>query len=93
MSTRKSKAYVDITARVLDMTMGQLIGGFTAAGESAGKAEVIPIKGPGRSGGTTELLSGDFAGAQQRAAVAHLTLSCLRPTLDFPPVQTIRREG
>jgi curli biogenesis system outer membrane secretion channel CsgG len=61
MSTRKSKAYVDITAQVLDMTTGQLIGGFTAAGESAGKAEVIPIKGPGRSGGTTELLSGAFA--------------------------------
>jgi curli biogenesis system outer membrane secretion channel CsgG len=61
VSTRKSKAYVDITARVLDMTTGQLIGGFTATGESAGSGEVIHIKGPGGSGATPEILSGAFA--------------------------------
>jgi len=61
MSTRKSKAYVDITARVLDMTTGQLIGGFTATGESAGSGEVIHIKGPGHPNGAPEILSGAFA--------------------------------
>ena len=61
MSTRKSKAYVDITARVLDMTTGQLIGGFTATGESARSADVMHINGPGRLGETPEILSGDFA--------------------------------
>ena len=61
MSTRKSKAYVDITARVLDMTTGQLIGGFTATGESARSADVMHINGPGRMGETPEILSGDFA--------------------------------
>jgi curli biogenesis system outer membrane secretion channel CsgG len=61
VGTRKSKAYVDITARVLDMTTGQLIGGFTATGESTGSAEVIHINGPGRLGSTPEILSGAFA--------------------------------
>jgi curli biogenesis system outer membrane secretion channel CsgG len=61
ISTRKSKAYVEITARVLDMTTGQLIGGFTATGESAGTADVMHIKGPGALGGTPEILSGAFA--------------------------------
>jgi len=61
MSTRKSKAYVDITARVLDMTTAQLIGGFTATGESARSGDVMHINGPGRLGETPEVLSGDFA--------------------------------
>lgn len=61
MSTRKSKAYVDITTRVLDMTTGQVIDGFTATGESAGMGEVTHINGPGRLGGTPEILSGEFA--------------------------------
>jgi curli biogenesis system outer membrane secretion channel CsgG len=61
MSTRKSKAYVGITARVLDMTTGQLIGGFTATGESARSGEVMHINGPGRLGETPEILSDDFA--------------------------------
>jgi len=61
MSTRKSKAYVDITTRVLDMTTGQLIGGFTATGESARSGEVMHMNGPGRLGETPEILSGDFA--------------------------------
>ena len=61
MSTRKSKAYVDITARVLDMTTGQLIGGFTATGESARSGDVMHINGPGRLGETPEILGGDFA--------------------------------
>lgn len=61
MSTRKSKAYVDITARVLDMTTGQVIGGFTAAGESVGSGDVMHIKGPGSSSSTPEILSGAFA--------------------------------
>ena len=61
MSTRKSKAYADITARVLDMTTGQLIGGFTVTGESTGTGDVMHIKGPGTSGSTPEILGGAFA--------------------------------
>ena len=61
MSTRKSKAYVDITARVLDMSTGQLIGGFTVTGESAGSGEVMHIKGPGAAGNAPEILGGAFA--------------------------------
>jgi hypothetical protein len=61
MRTRKSKAYVDITVRVLDMTTAQLIGGFTATGESARSGDVMHINGPGRLGETPEILSGDFA--------------------------------
>jgi curli biogenesis system outer membrane secretion channel CsgG len=61
MSTRKSKAYVEITARVLDMTTGQLIGGFTATGESIGTGDVMHIKGPGSLSSAPEILSGAFA--------------------------------
>jgi len=60
MSTRKSKAYVDITARVLDMTTGEVVAGFTATGESARSGEVIRIQVRGQSKGTQEMLSSEF---------------------------------
>jgi curli biogenesis system outer membrane secretion channel CsgG len=60
MSKRKSKAYVDITARVLDMTTGEVIAEFTAAGESARSGEVILIRGRGHSKATQEILSSEF---------------------------------
>jgi curli biogenesis system outer membrane secretion channel CsgG len=61
MSMRKSKAYVDITARVLDMSTGEVIGGFTVTGESTGTGDVMHIKGPGAAGNTPEILGGAFA--------------------------------
>jgi curli biogenesis system outer membrane secretion channel CsgG len=60
MSTRKSKAYVDITARVLDMTTGEVIAGFTATGESAQSGQVIRIRVRGRSKDTQEVLGSEF---------------------------------
>jgi curli biogenesis system outer membrane secretion channel CsgG len=60
MSTRKSKAYVDITTRVLDMTTGEVIGGFMATGESAGSGTIIRIAGRGASKVTQEMLGSEF---------------------------------
>jgi len=60
MSTRKSKAYAEITARVLDMTTGELITEFKATGESAGSGEVIVIRERGNSKATKEILSNEF---------------------------------
>ncbi len=57
ISTRKSKAYVDITARVLDITTGQITAEFTAAGKSAGSGDVTRIKGRGHSNVTQDMLS------------------------------------
>jgi curli biogenesis system outer membrane secretion channel CsgG len=63
LSTRKSKAYLDITARVLDMTSGQVIAEFTASGESAGSGDVTRIKARGHSNGPQDMLSSEFAGS------------------------------
>jgi curli biogenesis system outer membrane secretion channel CsgG len=60
MSTRKSKAYVDITARILDMTTGEVIVGFTATGESVRSGEVIRINGRGHPKKTQEVLGSEF---------------------------------
>jgi len=59
MSTRKSKAYVDITARVLDMTTGEVIAGFTATGESPGSGQVMRIRVRGPSKDTQEILGSE----------------------------------
>jgi curli biogenesis system outer membrane secretion channel CsgG len=60
MSTRKSKAYVDITARVLDMSTAEVIAGFTVTGESARSGNVIRIQARGHSSETQEILSSEF---------------------------------
>jgi curli biogenesis system outer membrane secretion channel CsgG len=60
MSTRKSKAYVGITARVLDMTRAEVIAEFTVTGESARTGEVITFKASGHVNDTQEMLSGEF---------------------------------
>jgi curli biogenesis system outer membrane secretion channel CsgG len=61
MSTRKSKAFADITARVLDMTTGEVITEFTATGESTRSGEVRVIRAGGQSPVTTEILGSEFA--------------------------------
>jgi curli biogenesis system outer membrane secretion channel CsgG len=61
MSTRKSKAYADITARVLNMATGEVITEFMATGESARSGEVVIVRARGQSKATTEILSSEFA--------------------------------
>jgi curli biogenesis system outer membrane secretion channel CsgG len=60
MTRRKSKAYVDITAHVLDMTTGEMIAEFTSTGESARSGEVTDVRGRGQSKATEEILSSEF---------------------------------
>jgi curli biogenesis system outer membrane secretion channel CsgG len=63
MSTRKSKAYVDITSRVLEMSSGQVLAVFTASGESVRSGEVIRIRVGGSHGkpkSTQEMLGSEF---------------------------------
>jgi curli biogenesis system outer membrane secretion channel CsgG len=60
MTRRKSKAYADITAHVLDMTSGEVIAEFTATGESARSGEVTDVRGRGQSKFTQEILSSEF---------------------------------
>jgi curli biogenesis system outer membrane secretion channel CsgG len=63
MSTRKSKAYVDITARILNMTTAEVIAVIPASGESAHSGDVIRITvkaGHGQPNTTQEMLSSEF---------------------------------
>jgi curli biogenesis system outer membrane secretion channel CsgG len=66
MSTQKSKAYVDITSRVLGMSSGEVLAVFTASGESARSGEVIRITAKvghgdrGQSKSTPEMLGSEF---------------------------------
>jgi curli biogenesis system outer membrane secretion channel CsgG len=61
MSTRKSKAYADITARVLGMTTGEVITEFMATGKSARSGEVRVIRAGGQSKVPTQILGSEFA--------------------------------
>jgi hypothetical protein len=96
MSTRKSKAYVDITARVLDMTTGEVIAGFTATGESARSGEVIGIRGRGHSKATQEILSSEFVdsllGEATRNAVEKIAVQLNSFAEKIPPLR-IEIEG
>ena len=60
MSTWKSKAYVDITARVLDMTNAEIIADFTITGESPRVGEITRIKGRGPSSAPQDILGSEF---------------------------------
>jgi curli biogenesis system outer membrane secretion channel CsgG len=60
VSTRKSKAYVDISARVLNMTTGEAIAGFTATGESAGTGTMMRIIPRGQPHSTPEIPGPEF---------------------------------
>jgi peptidyl-tRNA hydrolase len=77
MSKRKSKAYVDITARVLDMTTGEVIAAFTTTGESVHAGEVMLIGAGGKAAAPQEILGSEFTdtllGEATRNAVDKLT--------------------
>jgi curli biogenesis system outer membrane secretion channel CsgG len=63
MSTRKSKAYVDITARVLNMTTAEVIAVIPVTGESVRSGDVMRITvhaGHGQPKTTQEMLSSEF---------------------------------
>src|SRR5580704_438082 len=78
MSKRKSKAYVDITARVLDMTTAEVIAAFTITGESAQTGEVMIISTGGKSTAPQEILGNEFTdtllGEATRNAVEKLAV-------------------
>lgn len=57
---RKSKAYVGITAQVLDMNTANVIAGFTATGESTQEGSITTISGKGKSKDATEMLGSEF---------------------------------
>ena len=60
ISTWKSKAYVDITARVLDMTTAEVIAEFTATGESNRTGEVMRVKPRGHATDAQDILGNEF---------------------------------
>lgn len=58
--TRKSKAYVEITVRVLSISSGKILAGFTGAGESARSGEITTVSGRGHSRSSLEMLGSEF---------------------------------
>lgn len=63
--TRKSKAYVEITAQVFNITTGEVESSFTGAGESSRPGEITTISVHSRSktstaNSSTEMLSSEF---------------------------------
>jgi curli biogenesis system outer membrane secretion channel CsgG len=60
MHTRKSKAYVEITARVLDISSGKILAGFTGAGESVRSGEITTVSRGGHSKSSLEILGSEF---------------------------------
>src|SRR5262249_27588267 len=76
MKTRKSKAYVDITARIFNVTTGQVEDSFTGSGESSRTGEIMIMPGRGKSAASMEMLSSEFAetlfGEATNGAVEHL---------------------
>jgi curli biogenesis system outer membrane secretion channel CsgG len=60
---RKSKAYVGITAQVLDMSTAKVIADFAATGESTQAGGITVIGGKGKSKSSTEMLGSEFAGS------------------------------
>jgi curli biogenesis system outer membrane secretion channel CsgG len=57
---RKSKAHVEITARVFNVTTGEIMGAFTSAGESAQLGEITIIAARGQAKTSPEMLGSDF---------------------------------
>jgi len=96
MSKRKSKAYVDITARVLDMTTAEVIAAFTTTGESAHTGEVMLISTGGKSAAPQEILGSEFTdtllGEATRNAVEQMALQ-LNSFADKIPSLTLDIDG
>lgn len=57
---RKSKAYVEITAQILNITTGEVMASFTGAGESSRTGEITAIGARGRAGTSMEMLGSEF---------------------------------
>jgi len=57
---RKSKAYVEITARVFSVNTGEVIGGFTENGESTASGEITVISTRAHAQASTEMLGNEF---------------------------------
>jgi curli biogenesis system outer membrane secretion channel CsgG len=60
MKTRRSKAYVDITARIFNVTTGQAESSFTGSGESSRAGEIMVMPTRGKSATSLEMLGSDF---------------------------------
>jgi hypothetical protein len=58
--TRKSKAFVEIATQVFNITTGQVMAGFTGAGESTQFGEIATISVRGHANASSEMLSSDF---------------------------------
>jgi curli biogenesis system outer membrane secretion channel CsgG len=61
--TRKSKAYVDLTARIFNVTTGAVEGGFTGSGESEKTGEITIVAARGKAAPSPEILGSEFAGS------------------------------
>jgi len=60
VSRRKSKAYVDITAQVFDVTTGKIMGAFQESGESERTGDITVIAGHRHGADSVEMLGGEF---------------------------------
>jgi len=58
--TRKSKAYVEITAVVLNITSGSIMADFKALGESSRMGEITILSTRGHAPASTEMLGSEF---------------------------------
>lgn len=94
--TRKSKAFVEITVHVFNISTGEVIAGFTGEGESAHSGDVTTISGRGHSKTSQEMLSSDFVesllGDAARNAVDQIA-SQLNLLADKIPTLRIAIEG
>lgn len=57
---RKSKAYVEVTAAVLNITSGAIMADFKSAGESSRTGEISIMSGRGRGKSSMEILGSEF---------------------------------
>lgn len=61
VKTRKSKAQVEITAQIFNVTSGQVMASFVGKGESAKTGDITVLAGRGQGKGSMEMLSSEFA--------------------------------
>jgi curli biogenesis system outer membrane secretion channel CsgG len=60
MKTRRSKAYVDVTAQIFNVTTGQVESSFKGVGESSRSGEIMIMPTRGKSATSLEMLGSDF---------------------------------
>jgi len=61
VKARKSKAYVEITAEVFNVTTGQVMGSFVGKGKSTRTGDITVIAGRGQANHPMEMLGSEFA--------------------------------